>query len=97
MPSLLLLAFANEEARAAGFLVIGARMLRLSSAWQIFDATGMTIAESLRAAGDVACAMWTRVVLAWVFFLPASLVVVRVLGAGDLGARKFEVLDGTAS
>lgn len=86
IPALLMSPFANEEAKAAGFLVIGARMLRLSAAWQLFDATGMTIAETLRAAGDTAFPMWARIALAWLVFVPGSWITVRVYGGGDVGA-----------
>lgn len=85
-PALLLAPFANEEARTAGFLVVGARMLRLSSAWQLFDATGMVIAEALRAAGDTVFTMWSRTVIAWLIFMPGAWLTVRVWGGGDVGA-----------
>lgn len=91
IPALLLAPFANEETRAAGFLVVGARMLRLSSAWQLFDATGMTLSEALRAAGDTAFTMWSRIVLAWVLFLPGSWVTVRWWGWGDVAAMLWLV------
>jgi MATE family multidrug resistance protein len=57
-------------------------MLLLSSIWQIFDATSLTLSEALRAAGDTAWCMAARIVLAWVVFTPAALVAVRWLGGG---------------
>lgn len=91
IPGILLLPFANEEARAAGFIVIGARMLRLSTAWQLFDATGMTISEALRAAGDTAFPMWARIGIAWLVFFPGAWITVRVYGGGDVGAMAWVV------
>ena len=85
-PHALLAPFANESARAAGFLVVGVRMLRLSSAWQLFDATVSTVAEALRAAGDTAFPMWARIALAWLFFMPGGWISVRVLHQGEVGA-----------
>jgi len=68
------------------FVAIGASMLAMSLGWQFFDAVGITVGESLRAAGDTAFCMVARVVLAWVFFVPASFFVVRELGGGPTGA-----------
>jgi MATE family multidrug resistance protein len=86
IPSILISFFANEEAKQGEFLLVGARMLRLSAAWQLFDATVNTIAEALRAAGDTAFPMWARIALAWLLFIPGSWFVVRKLGGGDVGA-----------
>ncbi|MFN0064119.1 MAG: MATE family efflux transporter [Myxococcaceae bacterium] len=92
VPTLLLLPFSREGATTAGFLVIGARMLRLSSAWQLFDATVNTFAETLRAAGDTAFTMWSRIALAWGFFAPGAWVTVRLFGGGDVSALVWVVL-----
>ena len=67
-------------------------MLMVSSAWQVFDATAMTYAESLRAAGDTTFAMWARVVIAWLIFLPIAYLSVRVFGMGDVIATACIVL-----
>jgi MATE family multidrug resistance protein len=64
----------------------------LSASWQLFDATAMTIAEALRAAGDTAFTMWVRVVLAWVVFIPGVFVTIRVLGGGFLAAMLWVVV-----
>jgi MATE family multidrug resistance protein len=82
-PRLLLAPFAREAASAPGLLEVGARMLMLSVAWQLFDATASVYGEALRAAGDTLFAMWARVVIAWGVFLPGTWLTVRVLGAGD--------------
>ncbi|HZH02553.1 MAG TPA: MATE family efflux transporter [Myxococcaceae bacterium] len=92
IPTLLLEPFANAPTRAGGFLVVGARMLRLSVAWQLFDATVSALSESLRAAGDTAFTMWSRIGLAWLFFMPGAWITVRVLGYGDVGAVLWVVL-----
>ena len=92
VPLLVLRPFTREEAQDAAFLVLGARMLRLSTAWQLFDATGMAVAETLRAAGDTSFPLWTRVVLAWALFFPGAWVSVRVLGHGDVAAMLWVVL-----
>jgi multidrug resistance protein, MATE family len=92
LPVLLLEPFANAQSKAAGLLVVGARMLRLSAAWQLFDATVSALSECLRAAGDTAFPMWSRIVLAWFFFMPGAWLSVRVWGHGDVGAVLWVVL-----
>jgi MATE family multidrug resistance protein len=88
MPELLLASFlpTDKPVEAAALLATGVRMLMLSAAWQIFDAAAATVAETLRAAGDTAFALWARVVIAWLLFVPGSWYTVRVLGGGDLVA-----------
>jgi MATE family multidrug resistance protein len=65
---------------------LGSSMLAISALWQVFDATGMTMSETLRAAGDTAWTAGARVVLAWAVFAPGSYLVVRVAHGGALGA-----------
>jgi MATE family multidrug resistance protein len=67
-------------------------MLRLSTAWQLFDAAAAVLAEALRAAGDTAYTLWARVVIAWGLFVPGSWISVRVLGGGDLVAVAWILL-----
>jgi MATE family multidrug resistance protein len=69
---------------ASQMVVVGAPMLAVSSAWQLFDAGAMTLSETLRAAGDTAWTLGARVVLAWLVFVPSSLVVVYVLHGGTI-------------
>jgi multidrug resistance protein, MATE family len=92
LPVLLLEPFANAQSKAAGLLVVGARMLRLSAAWQLFDATVSALSECLRAAGDTAFTMWSRILLSWFFFMPGAWYSVRVLNYGDLAAVLWVVL-----
>lgn len=65
---------------------VGATMLALSAAWQLFDAIGLTLSESLRAAGDTAWTAMVRLILAWVVFVPSAYYVVTRAGGGAVGA-----------
>ncbi|HET6921916.1 MAG TPA: MATE family efflux transporter [Anaeromyxobacteraceae bacterium] len=85
-PGLIFAPFARDPASAEALLATGTRMLALSAAWQLFDATVATLAESLRAAGDTAFTMWARLAVAWLLFVPGSWITVRRLGGGDLWA-----------
>lgn len=80
--------FARDDAKtgitAETLVAVGAPMLAISSAWQLFDAVAMTLSETLRAAGDTAWTLWARVALAWALFVPASFVVVYVLDLGTV-------------
>ncbi len=60
----------------------GVGMLMLATLWQLSDALNLTFSEALRAAGDTAWIMAARLILAWVLFMPAAWVSVRVLGGG---------------
>ena len=64
----------------------GIAMLMLAGLWQAFDATAMTLAEALRAAGDTAWSATARLLLAWGVFVPSALFAVRVLDTGAVGA-----------
>ncbi|MBK6919774.1 MAG: MATE family efflux transporter [Deltaproteobacteria bacterium] len=85
MPDRVMSIFARERA-SAELVEIGATMLLVSTAWQLFDAISITLSETLRAAGDTAWCMWARVVLAWVLFVPLAGLVVLRTGAGPVGA-----------
>lgn len=65
---------------------IGAIMLVLSAAWQLFDAIAITLSETLRAAGDTVWTAVVRLILAWVVFAPGAYYVVNVQGGGAVGA-----------
>jgi MATE family multidrug resistance protein len=86
LPGLIFAPFAVDPASGPALLEVGRRMLRLSTAWQLFDAGAAVLAESLRAAGDTAFTLWARVAIAWGLFVPGSWISVRVLGGGDLVA-----------
>lgn len=85
LPALLIAPFARGEG-AVEVATIGTRMLMISAAWQLFDAVGMTVAESLRGAGDTLFPMAARIAIAWLVFVPGSYYSVRYLGWGDVGA-----------
>ena len=53
-------------------------MLADQRAWQLFDAIGMTLSETLRAAGDTAWTTGARILLAWCVFTPVAFLVVTV-------------------
>jgi MATE family multidrug resistance protein len=86
VPSLLMRPFVQPGPEGEALLHIGVRMLMLSSAWQIFDAIANTLAETLRAAGDTAFCLWSRLLMAWLLFVPGAIVSVRYLGGGDVAA-----------
>lgn len=78
--------FAEGDVDAAELASLGAVLLAISAAWQLFDAAVMTISEALRAAGDTAWVLWARVGLAWLVWLPLSMWVVYGLGGGPPAA-----------
>jgi MATE family multidrug resistance protein len=83
-PGRVLSLFASD---ASGQLVaIGSTMLVISAAWQLTDAVGITLAETLRAAGDTTWTAAARLVLAWVVFTPSAFLVVTRLHGGPVGA-----------
>jgi len=82
-PEALLRLFQSEQGvTTSEFVTIGTQMLFFGSLWQCFDATSMTLGESLRAAGDTAWPMWARIALAWGFFFPGAWYTVVYLGGG---------------
>jgi MATE family multidrug resistance protein len=68
------------------FVEVGITMLLISAAWQLFDAIGITLSETLRAAGDTAWTATARLVLAWALFIPGAYLVVKVWDGGPVGA-----------
>jgi MATE family multidrug resistance protein len=91
LPELLFAPFARG-AGAEALKTVGVRMLMLSAAWQLFDAAATTLGEALRAAGDTAFPMWSRIAIAWLLFTPGAYITVRVLDLGDMGAVAWLVL-----
>jgi multidrug resistance protein, MATE family len=65
---------------------IGAIMLVLSAAWQLFDAIAITLSEALRAAGDTVWTAAVRLLLAWAVFAPSAYYVVHYRDGGPVGA-----------
>ncbi|HTL36337.1 MAG TPA: MATE family efflux transporter [Kofleriaceae bacterium] len=81
-----ILALFDSKHTSLHMVTIGTTMLLISAAWQLFDATAMTLSETLRAAGDTFWTAAARLVLAWVVFTPAAILVVMVWGGGAVGA-----------
>jgi len=69
-----------------GLLEYGVPMLMAAGAWQVLDAAGITLSESLRAAGDTAFCLWARLLFAWLLFVPLTVLWARVLGGGPVEA-----------
>jgi MATE family multidrug resistance protein len=84
-PRLIMRAFASS-AGSAELVTVGAAMLALSAAWQVFDALGLTIGEALRAAGDTAWCMWARLLSAWTVFVPVAWWAITLRRGGPLAA-----------
>ncbi|MDX2014203.1 MAG: MATE family efflux transporter [Myxococcaceae bacterium] len=91
IPGVLLLPFARGD-DAEAVMTFGVRMLMLSAAWQLFDASATSLAECLRGAGDTLYPLVVRLVIAWAVFVPGSWVTVRYLGGGDVGAMVWLVI-----
>jgi MATE family multidrug resistance protein len=83
-PARVLSLFASE--RSGQLVAIGTTMLVISAAWQLTDAISMTLAETLRAAGDTTWTAAARLILAWAIFTPAAFLVVDHFNGGPIGA-----------
>lgn len=92
IPGLLLGPFTSDAQDSSGFLRIGTTILMLTAGWQLFDAAAMTIAETLRAAGDTAFTLWIRLALSWLLFVPGSYFSARYLGWAEVGAMLWVIL-----
>jgi multidrug resistance protein, MATE family len=85
-PSDLIALFAPEDADATMLVETGTLMLIMSAVWQLFDAVGITIAETLRAAGDTTWTAKARIILAWLVFMPASYIALTRMDGGAAAA-----------
>ncbi len=92
IPSILMGWFAPEGPSAQEMIEIGAVMLMISAAWQLFDSLGMAVSEALRAAGDTAWCLYARLVVAWVLFVPGSTLTIFVFGGGHISAMIWLVI-----
>jgi len=92
LPVPIMALFAEDELHASELARLGAVLLAISAAWQLFDAAVMTLSEALRAAGDTAWVLWARVGLAWAVWLPLSLWVIHGLGGGPPAATACMVV-----
>jgi MATE family multidrug resistance protein len=75
-----------DSDRAGNLVGIGATMLMISAAWQVADATNLTLAEALRAAGDTTWTAAVRLIVAWLVFVPVAYLVVTRWHGGAVGA-----------
>lgn len=91
IPEALLANFHDPKVGSAEFLTVGARVLQLSAAWQLFDSAASTLAETLRAAGDTTYTLVARLIIAWGVFVPGSLVTVKWLHGKEVGATAWLV------
>jgi multidrug resistance protein, MATE family len=91
IPGVLLLPFARGE-DAEAVMTFGVRMLMVSAAWQVFDASATSLAECLRGAGDTLYPLVVRLVIAWAVFVPGAWVTVRYFDGGDVGAMVWLVI-----
>jgi MATE family multidrug resistance protein len=85
-PGPVMMLFDSPDVSSAALVRLGAKLLAVSAAWQLFDAIAITVSEALRAAGDTAWSLWARIVLAWVVFVPLSYLVVGHWDGGAVGA-----------
>ena len=92
VPGVLFHPFAPDGAEGEALRTVGARLLRLSAAWQLFDSAATTLAECLRATGDTAFTLWARIALAWLVFAPGAWLTVSHFDGGDAGAVFWLVL-----
>ncbi len=91
IPAMLIAPF-TDGPTSAEFIALGTKMLMVSTAWQLFDAAVSTFAESLRAAGDTLFPLMARLMIAWLIFVPGSLISVRVFHVGEVGAAVWLVI-----
>ena len=84
-PAAIMAAFAPRDAPAT-IVALGAPLLALSAAWQLFDAVSMVTGETLRSAGDTKWCMWARLGIAWLLFAPLSYTSVAWSGGDPLVA-----------
>jgi multidrug resistance protein, MATE family len=95
-PAVVMSVFESDELGSHTLVELAATLLLVSTAWQLFDAVGITLSEALRAAGDTAWCMWARVVLAWLLFVPLATWGVIAHGMGPIGATACLVVYTTA-
>jgi MATE family multidrug resistance protein len=75
-----------DSDRAGNLVAIGSTMLSISAAWQLADASNMTLSEALRAAGDTTWTAAMKLITSWLVFVPSAYVTVRWWHGGAVGA-----------
>jgi MATE family multidrug resistance protein len=91
IPGILLIPFARGE-DGPEVMRFGVRMLMVSAAWQLFDASATALAECLRAAGDTLFPLVARLAIAWLVFVPGAWFTVRSFDGGEIGAMVWLVI-----
>ncbi len=92
MPRFLLYLLKPDDVTEADlFMSLAVNMLRISVAWQLFDAVSMTLSEALRAAGDTVFPLVARLAIAWLVFVPGSYISVRFWGGSEMVATVWLV------
>lgn len=91
IPGILLIPFARGE-DGPEVMRFGVRMLMVSAAWQLFDASATALAECLRAAGDTLFPLVARLAIAWLVFVPGAWFTVRSFNGGEIGAMVWLVI-----
>ncbi len=86
----------SEHPETSEIALLGASLLVISAAWQVFDAIVMTLSEALRAAGDTAWSLWARLATGWFFWLPLSYAVVKIYNGSAAEAIWCMVADFAA-
>jgi len=77
---------ARDVGETPAIVVVGAVLLALSAAWQLFDAAQMAFSEILRSAGDTVFSLAARLLVAWVLFVPGSYLAVQRMEGGAVAA-----------
>jgi multidrug resistance protein, MATE family len=92
VPQVLLRLFMPDNVtESLQFLALAVVMLRVSMAWQLFDAIAMALSEALRAAGDTLFPLVARLTIAWLIFVPGAYLSVRVFHLGAVTATLWLV------
>ena len=73
-------------------LSVGRWLLILMAAWGLLDTINLVLAGALKGAGDTRFVMWYSVLMAWLFFVPGTWLVIYVLDGGILAAWAFLAL-----
>lgn len=81
-PARLIGLFSAPGVPAEALIATGTTMLMMSAIWQLFDGLGLTVSETLRAAGDTTWCMVARIVVAWFVFTPVAWAAVLVYRGG---------------
>jgi len=94
-PEQLLSIFRNRQESIEDFAVIvgyGRKILILVAMYSVFDAMNIIFSGALKGAGDTKFAMWTAIIVAWIFFVPPVYMIIEVFKKGVLLAWGWATL-----